>query len=208
MKIILARHGETFANEQRRFESSDNESGTSLTMAGVRQVEALALNLKAYRPISNVFSSPARRTRETTRILADALGAPTHFIDDLREIDCGKWAGKSVDAVADRHPRLWKTRKQKPMEFRFPGGENLLEVEQRASSLIESLSKLRPDMNLLLVSHSTMISVLLARLCHWDLEESWMQRLGYHANADFSVLECDLQTGEYEWITRAGCHGI
>ena len=94
------------------------------------------------------------------------------------------------------------------MEFRFPGGENLLEVEQRASSLIESLSKMRPDMNLLLVSHSTMISVLLARLCHWDLEESWMQRLGYHANADFSVLECDLQTGEYEWITRAGCHGI
>jgi probable phosphoglycerate mutase len=191
MKLIIVRHGESQGNRLRQFESSNNLGGSHLTRTGTLQVKSLAEHLGDYRPVECIYSSPSARTRETSEILGRELDSPITIVNKLSEINCGEWAGHAIDKIAELNPREWKTRKEMPTEFCFPGGEGLRDVEQRVTTFIDGLFETSGRETILLVSHSTMISVILAYLCEWNLEQAWRDKRSYHPNSAFTILEFD-----------------
>jgi probable phosphoglycerate mutase len=189
MKLIIVRHGETHSNRSKRFEAAGNASGWRLTEDGEKQAHLLAAHLSKLFSVACIYSSPTTRTLETATILKERLESPIVVIDELKEIDCGKWGDKPIDIVKKENARLWRMRKEQPVEFRFPGGETLLDLERRIVPFVDGLLKTAKPKTIILVSHSAMISVILAYLHNWDLETAWRDRRSYHKNSAFTVLE-------------------
>ena len=113
--LLLARHGQTDANLERRWQG---QTETSLNDVGREQARALARAL-AGDPPDAIFSSDLDRARETAEILAAELGLPVRTDPRLREVDVGSWAGRSVeethgpdlrplDYVIQEEPRIFE----------------------------------------------------------------------------------------------------
>ena len=78
MKIVYVRHGQP-----------DYKTDT-LTPLGQMQATAAAERLKAF-GITEIYSSPLGRARETAQFAADELGMPVTVIDSFRELGWGRW---------------------------------------------------------------------------------------------------------------------
>ena len=89
MKLLLARHGQTEWNADRRFQG---HTDISLSARGRAQAHALGRALRGRR-VSAAYVSPMRRAVETAEIaLADA-GIACTPIEALRELSLGAWEG-------------------------------------------------------------------------------------------------------------------
>lgn len=103
MKLILARHGNTFAPGD-TVVWVGRETDLPLVEKGVAQAEAVAAALRAHRVRpARVFCGPLRRTRDFAAIVADKLALADAPVVDSRldEIDYGRWAGKTAQEIAE-----------------------------------------------------------------------------------------------------------
>ena len=194
MKLIIVRHGETHCNRTKHFESSGDASGSSLTEDGKIQAHLLAKHLANLFSVDFIYSSPTIRTRDTADILKEKLNSPIIIVDELREIDCGEWADKPIDIIKGANAEEWKIWKEKPTDFCFPQGESLLDVESRISPFIDSLLEKVQKQTIVIVSHSAMISVILAYLHKWQLGKAWLDKRSYHMNTAFTVLDYEVDS--------------
>jgi broad specificity phosphatase PhoE len=99
-RLLLARHGETDWNRERRWQGL---ADTALNEVGRRQARALAEELAA-EPPDAVYTSDLARARETAEIVADALRLPVVVDDRLREVDVGAWSGLTAVEIETRFP--------------------------------------------------------------------------------------------------------
>ena len=90
--ILLARHGETDSNRERRWQG---QTQTLLNDTGREQARALAREL-ASDPPDAIYCSDLDRARETAEIVGAGLGLDVHPDPRLREVDVGALAGRSV----------------------------------------------------------------------------------------------------------------
>src|SRR5204863_4874675 len=89
MRLLLARHGQTEWNADRRFQG---HTDIALSERGRAQAHALGRALRGRR-VTAAYVSPMRRAVETAEIaLADAGIAYTP-IEALRELSLGEWEG-------------------------------------------------------------------------------------------------------------------
>jgi 2,3-bisphosphoglycerate-dependent phosphoglycerate mutase len=146
-RIILARHGETDWNRERRWQG---HSDRPLNDTGREQAEALAAQL-ADEPIAAVYSSDLMRAYETARIVSERLGLDVVTVPGLRERRFGSWEGlQDVD-----------------VERLFPGingppdGESRAEMLDRVLDSLESIAQANPDRTVLVVSHGGPIRAVL-----------------------------------------------
>ncbi len=100
--LLLARHGETDWNVERRVQG---HSDTPLNDTGREQARALAGEL-AGESIDAVYSSDLLRAHETARIVADLRGLDVTAIADLRERHFGTWEGLTDDEISVRFPHV------------------------------------------------------------------------------------------------------
>src|SRR5918995_6148846 len=123
-RIILARHGETDWNLERRWQG---HSDRPLNETGLAQAEELAEEL-AGEPIAAVYSSDLVRAHETARIVAHRLGLDVVAVPGLRERRFGSWEGLQDVEVERRFPRLHGP----------PGGETRPELLRRVLQSLEA----------------------------------------------------------------------
>jgi len=90
--LLIARHGETDANRERRWQG---QTETMLNDNGREQARRLAHELAADSPDA-IFCSDLDRARETASIVGAELGRDVHAEPRLREVDVGSLAGRSV----------------------------------------------------------------------------------------------------------------
>lgn len=85
MHLILARHGQSFANvDPKRFLDSDSP----LTPLGVHQSERLGMWLRAHQSdIDRLICSPLKRAKRTAEIINQYLHVPLQVDDRLAEIE-------------------------------------------------------------------------------------------------------------------------
>ena len=173
MIIGLIRHGETEWNAVGRIQG---QTDISLNEAGIRQARALAARLKAEdRVWDAVVSSDLKRARETARILADALGIPLLPPDPrIRERSFGLAEGTTEEERLRRWGADWRSRDV--------GQESDDSVQKRGLAFIADWQARSPEIRLLVVSHGSILAVLLRALCS-DLED---RRIG---NMSLSILE-------------------
>ncbi len=158
--ILLARHGETADNRERRFQG---QGPVGLNATGREQAQSLARTVLA-RPLLPValYASPLARAQETAAVVGAALGLTPQPDARFAETDTGDWTGVLMDDVAREDPDGWAAYHRGGEEFRFPGGESLREQMDRVIDGLVDVTQAR-RLPALVVCHRGVIRVA---LCH------------------------------------------
>lgn len=155
---LVLRHGETVHTAHKRFSGSGGDD-PGLSDVGRRQAEQAAAALTLDGGIDVVVSSPLRRTLETARIVAAALGRPLVVDDDLRECAFGAWDGYTFAEVEQQWPDElagWLA----STAVRPPGGESFDEVRRRITAVRDRVVAEHRGRTALLVTHVTPVKTL------------------------------------------------
>src|SRR5438067_10304281 len=160
---------------------------SALTEVGWNQARFAVPALARFEP-DLVISSDLRRAMDTATVLTEAIGVPLRIDKRLRETHLGEWqglTGPQVDADWPGDRARWRV----DATSAPPGGENRIEVAERAAEVVSDLRDSdEPLETVLLASHGGLITALTARLlalpivawpqpggignCHW-VEMSW-----------------------------------
>ena len=103
-ELILVRHGETVHNVAR---ITQGWSDSELSERGREQVLRLAERLKAMQPTA-LYSSPLGRAMSTARAIAEATGLDIVQLDDLREMNYGRWEGRAFLEIRKDDEEIYK----------------------------------------------------------------------------------------------------
>ena len=171
--LLLIRHAESSGNVSRRL--TGRTPGVRLTEHGRAQAVTLAERLGPV-PIKAIYSSPLERCLETAEPLRKAKGLPLEADQDLIEVDYGGWTGRSLAQLA--RTKDWKIVLHTPSMARFPGGEGLLDVQERAVRALQRIAAAHRRQVVAVVSHGDVIRLVLAHFAgvHADL----FQRIEIH----------------------------
>jgi len=167
--ILLVRHAHTDAAGRRL---TGWTPGVHLNERGRAEAARLAERLGS-RPIRAIYSSPLERCRETAAPLARATGLPVRIRRALTEVGYGDWTGRSISSL--RRTKLWRQVQLAPSTVRFPGGESILEVQERATSEVQRIAHAHPRDVVVVLSHADVIRLLIAHLA--GMHADHLQRL-------------------------------
>ena len=155
--IVLARHGETEFNRERRFQG---QLDVELSDTGREQARALA-QLVEGEGLRRIVASPLVRARETAEIVASHLGLAPDLDDRLKEVDVGDWERRLKDDVERDEPEAWAAFRAAGADWRFPGGESLREQQDRVVAALVDVTQ-AGVLPALLVCHRGVIRCALA----------------------------------------------
>ncbi|HZM17408.1 MAG TPA: histidine phosphatase family protein [Candidatus Krumholzibacteria bacterium] len=167
MRIFLARHGETTWNQENRLQGRID---TALSTRGVAQAEALA-SLLAAQPITAIYTSTLRRSRDTAKPLAARLGLEVRARFELDEMSYGILEGSLVHAPGSEFEPLYTARNADPLAFRPPGGEAYADVHVRLVPFVAELRARHAGEAVLVIGHRATNRVLWALLLERPLAE-------------------------------------
>jgi broad specificity phosphatase PhoE len=187
--ILLARHGETDWNRERRWQG---HADPPLNEEGRRQASALADEL-AGRPLAAVYSSDLRRARETAEIVAERQGVEVVVDPDLREIDVGAWSGLTASEVEERYPEGW-TRFQTGQ--RGHDGETYEAHSLRVVEAVRRIAEEHPDEQVLVVSHGGSLRAIQRAVLGIDAEghDSRLRPIGNCVTLEIALREGQLRS--------------
>jgi broad specificity phosphatase PhoE len=158
--VYVLRHPETTWNVAERYQG---RLESPLSAEGRRQCQ---LTVRAFEdgPLDAVYSSPLGRALELARSLAGATEARLVVDQRLTEIAQGPWEGLYRAEIRQRYADLAQTWYETPDTVRFPGGESLGDVQERAISVLARIYDRHPDQNVCIVTHSVVVQVLAATI--------------------------------------------
>jgi broad specificity phosphatase PhoE len=157
--VLLARHGET--DDNREPIRVQGFMDTPLNDTGREQAAALAARM-AGAGLASVWASDLARARETAEIVAAAVGLKVALDERLREGYRGRWEGQRFSDIERDEPELYAAWRRGGAAFRFPGGESLLEQQQRVTAAVANIHASSP-LPALAVCHGGSIRVMLCR---------------------------------------------
>ncbi|ABS04798.1 putative phosphoglycerate mutase [Kineococcus radiotolerans] len=156
--LVLVRHGSTALTEQRRVSGRYGED-PELSDRG-RAEAAAAATCWDVQDADVVVTSTLRRSQQTARIIAEALGADVVVDPQWDETDFGEWDGLTAGEVVKRWPREFAAWNDSP-EAAPPGGESIATVERRVLAARDDLLRRWAGRRVVLVSHGDPLRVLL-----------------------------------------------
>jgi broad specificity phosphatase PhoE len=145
--ILLARHGETDWNAERRWQGHTDRP---LTARGRAQAAALAERLREVELVA-VYSSDLTRARETAAVVAETQGLELHTLRDLREVDVGSWSGLTRTQAEARFPSGFTRWLQG--DTGWDDGETYEQMSARVVGAVRRIASRHPDGPVLVVSH-------------------------------------------------------
>jgi broad specificity phosphatase PhoE len=176
--ILLARHGETDWNVERRVQG---HSDTPLNETGRAQALALAEALDGAE-LDAVYSSDLARALDTAQVVADRLGLPVSMLPELRERHFGSWEGLTDDEIFARFPAA--------KSGSWGDGETKEEMRQRVLEALQRIARDHPGGSVLVVTHGGPVRALLVE-CGLD---------GRGPIGNCSLYEVRLQDGRFVGI--------
>jgi len=127
--VVFVRHGRTEYNHQRRFLGL-----LDLPLDDVGSTQAAELAAELSGQIDAVYSSPLARAIQT----ASPLGVP-RILPGLAELDQGALEGMLGPEAMERYPDFFAAWATDPGSARVPGGETLLEGQERALAALDQV---------------------------------------------------------------------
>jgi broad specificity phosphatase PhoE len=158
-RFIMVRHGQTDWNLGDRFRG---RAEIPLNDSGIDQVRRVAARLAA-EPIDAVYASPLARTLRTAELIAGSR-VPIFPEPALMDIDYGSWQGLTKDEASQRDPELFSLWLRAPERVRFPGGERLADVRDRATRAIEGWAPQYDGRSVLLITHDIVAKLIFCAL--------------------------------------------
>lgn len=165
LKLYFLRHGQTDRSRDNVFCGSIDPD---LTADGVEMAKAFAA---AYRslPWSAIFCSPMRRTVATAKPLCEAVGMQMELRDGLKEINYGKWEGKTVETVNREYHDDYIRWTADPAWYPPTEGELAVAIAHRSLQVIEEIKQQYSNGNVLIVAHKATIRIMLCSLLGIDV---------------------------------------
>lgn len=151
-EILLARHGETDWNHERRIQG---HTDVPLNAAGLAQARALADRLASERLVA-IHSSDLARARATAEIIAAVHLLEVTLDRGLREKNFGSWEGLTDTEVAERFPDA--------VRGRWGDGETTEQVAERAIVALETIRARHHAGPVLVVTHGGPLRLILGQL--------------------------------------------
>jgi broad specificity phosphatase PhoE len=181
--ILLARHGETDWNTERRWQGWADRP---LNELGRSQARELADSL-AGRGIDAIYASDLLRATETARVVGDRLGLRVETDAGLREVDVGDWSGRTMSEIEGEDPpgfQRWREGRKG-----WNGGESYEQMGERVVGALLQIAAQHPDRTLLVVTHGGSIRACRATAAGLDYAESRVSAIGSMANCEVAELE-------------------
>lgn len=168
-KIVIVRHGQTKWNLEKRFRGSQD---IPLDETGILQAEALARRL-APENIATIYSSRLQRALKTAEIIAAPHGLVPITTDGLSNINYGELEGRLISEIAADFPEFYRAMLETPHLVRFPGGNTLDELADRAVSGLHEMIAKHPGQTFVAVSHQVVTKILICAILHLDNSYHW-----------------------------------
>jgi len=130
-RILLVRHGETDGESSVRYHGSGD---VDLSAEGRRQMQRVARRLGHERE-DLYLASNLRRSWHGAALLAK--GAPVRIEADFREIDFGRFEGKTREEIQAAEPVAYEQWQSGAEGFEYPDGEARADFEARIRSALE-----------------------------------------------------------------------
>ncbi len=162
--ILLIRHGD--CDPVGKY-LAGRSSGINLNSTGVTQVNRLSEMLGKIK-INRLISSPLERTMQTAERIAHVQGISVEKDESFLEIDYGNWTGKTFQQLAN--DQLWNQFNVARSTTRVPGGEMMIEVQERIVKRIRAIGDLEPNSVIGIVSHSDPIKTAICAFCGIPLD--------------------------------------
>jgi alpha-ribazole phosphatase len=157
-EVYLIRHGETADEFRSRCYGSLD---VPLAPTGVRQVEAAALGIPAC-TLSAIYCSPRTRCVHSAHIIARHQSCSVTAVEELAELDFGRFEGQSYSEIALTHPELYSMWMQHPTEVQFPSGESFEQMRQRVLRAVLTLRDRHNGRSFAIVTHGGVNRIVLA----------------------------------------------
>jgi 2,3-bisphosphoglycerate-dependent phosphoglycerate mutase len=152
MQILLIRHGQSEAD---LLDVHEGRADYPLTSLGIEQANKMAQRVQHEFPPEMIWASTLQRASETAAILAEVVGCPVEYLDELREHDNGDMAGKPLAEVP--FPR-----ELAPHEKFGIYGESAIEFRARGEHVFSWIKKHSASYHrIAIVAHGGMISRIL-----------------------------------------------
>lgn len=170
MQLLLARHGATLYNEQKRYMG---QADVTLSSLGEHQAIKLGTRL-ATEQIDVIVTSDLQRARATAAVIARFHKVPVYEDFNIREISRGVWEGATYAELVERDAELMALWQSDPASCRIPGGETLTQLQIRVVHALEYWYTQYPEATIVWVTHEGVIRVLLCHLLNVNLN-GWKQ---------------------------------
>jgi broad specificity phosphatase PhoE len=161
--LLLARHGETDWNRERRWQG---HADRPLTRRGLEQAQALAARL-AEAELDAIYASDLRRARDTAAAVADKFGLPLETRRELREVDVGSWSGLTRAEATARFPEAFA--RWERGEIGWADGETYEAMSARILAAVHRIAGRHPNGRVLVVTHAGPIRAIHAAALGLDV---------------------------------------
>lgn len=155
--IDLLRHGEPEGGQMIFRGRTDDP----LTPLGWQQLEK---RLGDHLPWDAIISSPARRCAEFAQSFATRHALTLALDEQLWELDFGEWEGQHLSDIHQATPELLADFWNHPSQVTPPGGEPLVQFQQRILGAWEQLQQQHQGKHLLVIAHSGSIRVIIGQI--------------------------------------------
>jgi alpha-ribazole phosphatase len=156
-RIYLVRHGEVAGSEVFRY---NGQTDVPLTEKGIEQYHHLTARLKD-RQVTACYCSDLSRCVRGADIICAPMGIRPAIRPELRELCFGDWEGKTWSELAEIYPDEWRARLDDFVNYRVPGGENLVDLGNRAIPAVEEIVEKHRDEEVLIVAHGGVNRIIL-----------------------------------------------
>jgi broad specificity phosphatase PhoE len=162
--LLLARHGETDWNRDRRWQG---HADRPLTARGRAQAADLAARL-ADLPLDAVYASDLRRARDTAEPVATAHGIELVQLPELREVNVGSWQGLTREEAEARFPAGFQRWREGGTGWE--SGESYGEMSARVLAAVKRIANEHRGGRVLVVTHGGPIRAIHGAALGMDVE--------------------------------------
>ena len=170
-RLYVIKTGQTTFEAESRVELA---AGVPLSDEGVREVQAAARQL-ADEQVDAIYTSAGEAERQTAQLVGKVLGVKIRTAENLREIDYGLWQGLTTDEIRRRQPKVYRQWTEAPTTVCPPGGETLVETQQRINQATKEIIKRCKGQAPLFVLRPVALGLLRCSLENTSLETLWEQ---------------------------------
>lgn len=171
-KLYVARHARAAAPDDLRLPGLDS----ALRPEGWREARALAARLHAICP-AMVYTSDARRARQTGEVIAEKCGIGLQALPALREVDFGAWSGWTFAEVIADDPSA-AAYFADPTSTIPPGGESAASAADRVLEALQPLTHLDEN-GIVVVGHAGSLRLALAHALGMPLAAYWRLQIDH-----------------------------
>lgn len=179
--LLLIRHGETDDNARGVFQG---QGGTGLNELGHEQSRRVAERLAGL-SVHHIVSSDLGRAVQTADAIAERLRLSVSRDPALREVDVGRWTGKTEAEIQKLLPDEWAAWTN-GSDIPRGGGETYRALGERVFAAVDRIAREHPGQIVVVVSHGAAIRCAVAHAL--GLSETARRNLGAISNTAVTTL--------------------